>query len=47
MMTYTHVLNKGGRAVRSPADALALIPAGYSGQDIPPTQRDILSTAQE
>jgi len=29
-MIYTHVLNKGGGAVRNPADALALFPAGYS-----------------
>lgn len=43
---YTHVLNKGGRGVRSPADALALFPAGYSGPDIPPIQRDILPTDQ-
>jgi integrase len=40
-MIYTHVLNKGGRGVRSPADALALFPAGYFGQNIPPTPRDI------
>ncbi len=46
-MIYTHVLNKGGRAVRSPADSLALFPAGYSGQDIPPAQRDILATPQQ
>ncbi len=26
MMIYTHVLNRGGRGVRSPADALTLAP---------------------
>jgi integrase len=46
-MIYTHVLNKGGRAVRSPADSLALFPAGYYGQDIRLARRDILSTPQE
>ena len=35
-----------GGAVCSPADALALFPAGYSGLDIPPIQRDILPTDQ-
>ena len=27
-MIYTHVLNRGGRGVRSPADALARLPEG-------------------
>ncbi|MBL6832112.1 MAG: tyrosine-type recombinase/integrase [Pirellulales bacterium] len=35
-MIYTHVLNRGGRAVRSPADGLS--PAAYHAppRDIPP-----------
>jgi len=28
-MIYTHVLNRGGRGVRSPVDGLALPPDGY------------------
>ena len=39
-----YVFNTDGRAVRSPSDGLALFAAGYSGHDIPPAQRDIMST---
>ncbi|MBI3461587.1 MAG: tyrosine-type recombinase/integrase [Planctomycetes bacterium] len=31
-MIYTHVLNRGGRGVRSPADALAGLPDGALGR---------------
>jgi len=33
-MIYTHVLNKGGRGVRSPLDALAPPDAGFEGGDL-------------
>ena len=30
-MTYTHVLNRGGKGVRSPADALNRVDSGLYG----------------
>lgn len=38
-MIYTHVLNKGGRGVKSPLDS-----GGGSGQ--PPVARDVTATYQ-
>jgi len=37
-LVYTHVLNTGGRGVRSPADRLA--PAGHRGGPDPEEGRD-------